>query len=367
MGRVRVAKRFLPPSVEDMFGRSVMRREISPELASHVASRLRAICTPKSDPPRHRGRAPDAAEEQAWPSAAEDEVAADDGIAADGGMAPGDGVVVGGWIPTARRWPEDPQREETVERPWESAEQGPDETAGTGGDAGPEPGRTLTRGHVLLVVTALAVAVVVAVLLLVRSQPVAEPVKLSASQGMGGGGSSTPTTSQSPSTASGLPAVAPQGPAPTPTTLLVHVAGKVRKPGVVRLAVGSRVEDAIEAAGGALPKVEMDTLNLARPLVDGEQVLVGVTPPPGGPPPGPSAGSGEAGSTTTEDDDPVVHLNTATQEQLEELPGVGPVLAERILDYRAENGPFQSPEELLEVSGIGEATLDDLRDSVQVP
>ncbi len=137
-----------------------------------------------------------------------------------------------------------------------------------------------------------------------------------------------------------------------PAVLVVDVAGKVRRPGIATLPVGSRVVDALEAAGGARRGVDLSALNLARLLVDGEQIVVGVPPPGGVAAPaasGPSAPGGSAG--------PMVNINSATQAQLEELPGVGPVTAEAILQWRTDHGPFTAVDELLEVSGIGDATL----------
>ena len=153
---------------------------------------------------------------------------------------------------------------------------------------------------------------------------------------------------------------------PTPASLVVHVAGKVRRPGVLRLPPGSRVGDALTAAGGPLGGVDLSTLNLARPLADGEQVLVGVTAPPGAPAAAPGgggvAGTGGAGQAGIG----IVDLNTATVEQLDALPGLGPVLAERIIEYRTERGRFESVEELREVTGIGERKFADLDDRVTV-
>jgi competence protein ComEA len=123
----------------------------------------------------------------------------------------------------------------------------------------------------------------------------------------------------------------------------------VRRPGIATLPLGSRVVDAIEAAGGVRRGVDLTSLNLARILVDGEQILVGVPAPGGVAAPAASAAGGAEGQ--------LVNLNTATQTQLEELPGVGPVTAEAILQWRTDNGPFTSVDELLEVSGIGDATL----------
>jgi competence protein ComEA len=149
-------------------------------------------------------------------------------------------------------------------------------------------------------------------------------------------------------------------PTPSPSTVVVDVAGKVRRPGVVTLPLGSRVVDALKAAGGVRGNADTSTLNLARVLMDGEQVLVGVPAAPGMLPPGGVVVPGTPGSTVPLD------LNTATLEQLDGLPGIGPVLAQRILDHRAEVGRFTSVEQLKDVSGIGEATFADLVDLVRV-
>ena len=133
--------------------------------------------------------------------------------------------------------------------------------------------------------------------------------------------------------------------------LVVDVAGKVRKPGIAVLPPGSRVVDALEAAGGARRGVDLTALNLARLVVDGEQILVGVAPAPGV--------AGTLGTTPPEGTS-LVNLNTADQAALETLPGVGPVTAGAILAWRTDNGGFTSVDELLEVDGIGEATLADL-------
>lgn len=147
--------------------------------------------------------------------------------------------------------------------------------------------------------------------------------------------------------------------APSPGTVTVDVTGKVRRRGVLALPAGSRVIDAVTAAGGARPGVDLSSLNLARVLVDGEQVVVGGPPPAGGAgATGPSAGAA-AGTV-------LVNLNTATAEELDTLPDVGPVTAQSILDWRTEHGGFTAIEELLEVDGIGEATLERLRPHVTV-
>ncbi len=134
--------------------------------------------------------------------------------------------------------------------------------------------------------------------------------------------------------------------------VVVAVAGKVRRPGLVRLPVGARVDDALKAAGGLTPGTSPGLLNLARRLVDGEQVLVGVDAPAGSPPGAPPGG--------------LLDLNTATPEQLDDLPGVGPVLAGRIVDWRTEHGRFASVDQLREVSGIGESKYSSMKSKVRV-
>ena len=161
----------------------------------------------------------------------------------------------------------------------------------------------------------------------------------------------------------GIPSVPTPGPSaasPSLAVLLVDVAGWVRDPGVYEFAAGARIVDAIEAAGGARPGAALELLNLAAPLVDGTQVLVvkagqapAVAPAPGG---GPAPGT--AGG--------LVNLNTAGAVELEALPGIGEVIAQRIVDHRTANGPFSSVDELLEVSGIGEAILGSIRELVTV-
>jgi len=163
---------------------------------------------------------------------------------------------------------------------------------------------------------------------LVTSSPLAEPV---------GGG----------------PTAAAPAAAATPGTVTVDVAGKVRQPGIAVLDEGARVVDALAAAGGARPGADLTGLNLARVLVDGEQVVVGEPPPSGvAAAAAPTAGASPAGPAT------LVNLNTATEAELDTLPEVGPVTAASILAWRDEHGGFTSVDELLEVDGIGEVTLD---------
>ena len=181
--------------------------------------------------------------------------------------------------------------------------------------------------------------------------------------GAAGAGAGIPPVSGTPSAlvpvaaASGSPVAAtptgsPSASASPTGSIVVDVAGKVRRPGIVTLPLGSRVVDALEAAGGARKGVRLGVLNLARVLTDGEQIVVGVPPPPGIAASAASDPTAAVGAVT-----PVVNINSATQPELEELPGVGPVTAQAILAFRSENGAFTAVDELLEVSGIGDATL----------
>lgn len=137
--------------------------------------------------------------------------------------------------------------------------------------------------------------------------------------------------------------------------VVVHVVGAVRSPGLYQLPEGSRIDDAIRKAGGARTRADLSLVNLAAPVADGQQILVpsrlgsGAAPGPAAAPP---VSSGP------------VNLNTATLEQLDELPGVGPVTAGKILAYREEHGAFQSIDELDAVPGIGPARLEELRQLV---
>jgi competence protein ComEA len=156
---------------------------------------------------------------------------------------------------------------------------------------------------------------------------------------------------------------------------VVDVSGKVREPGVHRLPAGSRVADALKAAGGVRPGTDIGGLNRARFLVDGEQVVVGAPsaagPGAAGVPGVPGAGvAGGSGSAVVGPGGAVapvtpVALNTATLEQLDTLPGVGPVLAQHIIDHRSRHGGFRSVDELREVNGIGDRRFADLRNLVR--
>jgi competence protein ComEA len=149
--------------------------------------------------------------------------------------------------------------------------------------------------------------------------------------------------------------------------IVVDVSGKVRSPGIHRLPAGSRVADALRAAGGIRPGVDPTGINRARLLADGEQVVVGAPAAPGGTGSGGSAGAASAAGTGAGTGAAVgpIGLNTATAEQLDTLPGVGPVLAQHIIDYRTEHGGFRSVDELREVNGIGDRRFSDLQNLVR--
>lgn len=145
-----------------------------------------------------------------------------------------------------------------------------------------------------------------------------------------------------------------------PRMLVVHVVGAVRRPGLYRLAEGSRIDDAVRRAGGPKPKAELALVNLAAPVADGQQVVVPARGAAAAVPASPGSGvsAGVAGAK--------VHLNSATIEQLDTLPGIGPITAQKILDYRAENGAFRSVDELDAVPGIGPTRLAELRPLVDL-
>ena len=213
----------------------------------------------------------------------------------------------------------------------------------------PVPGRHASRRlsvgalrlgpvHLAVVAVVAAMAVGIASWVVVRDQ--AEPVPV-------------PEVADAPAPLTSVSPTASEG---ERVEVTVDVAGKVRRPGIAVLPPGARVVDALEAAGGARRGVDLTLLNLARPLVDGEQILVGVTVPTG------VAGTlGTPGETGA-----LVNINTADQVALETLPGVGPVTAGAIIGWRTDNGAFTSVDELLEVDGIGDATLAELAPHVTI-
>ncbi|MFD5077903.1 helix-hairpin-helix domain-containing protein [Streptomyces sp. NPDC058371] len=211
-------------------------------------------------------------------------------------------------------------------------------------------------------VAALTVLLVVAAVFAVqhfwagRTQPVRAPEVVRTSTPYGGQGeraAAGPGPSGDTSVSAGA----------TGAAIVVDVSGKVRNPGIQRLPAGSRVADALRAAGGVRPGTSTEGLNRARLLVDGEQVVVGGPAPAAGP--GVAGSSGSAGSAAGAAPAAPVSLNSATPDQLDALPGVGPVLAQRILDYRTQHGGFRSVDELREVNGIGDRRFADLRNLVR--
>jgi competence protein ComEA len=234
--------------------------------------------------------------------------------------------------------------------------------------------RAVVAFLVVLVVAVLFFAVRVA-----RAQETSAPQPVPTGEGVVGRGSVSATFSPSTSggMSSGVSVGATTGPASargSPERLVVDVVGQVARPGVVTVPGGSRVVDVLAAAGGALATADVQRLNLARLVADGEQLFVpkpGETPPPllgtvGGAAPGvPAAGSGGAGSGSASAAGPI-DLNSATLAALDTLPGVGPVLAQRILDWRTQHGRFTTVDELGEVSGIGDKLLEQLRPKVRV-
>ncbi|GAA3537250.1 ComEA family DNA-binding protein [Nocardioides daeguensis] len=230
----------------------------------------------------------------------------------------------------------------------------------------PLAGRLPALGLPQVAVVALAVALGLAVttwwVLRDRTEPLA-PVSA---------GAAAPLVATAPSASLSIaPSVSPStSRQPTPgsadpssgsATVTVDVAGKVRRPGIVVLSAGARVRDALAAAGGARRGVDLTPLNLARVLVDGEQIVVGARSPGGAVAPTGGSGAGASGPAG-----PLVNLNTAGQAELEGLPEVGPVTAQSIIAWREAHGGFTSIDELLEVDGIGPRTLEQITPHVTV-
>ncbi len=151
-------------------------------------------------------------------------------------------------------------------------------------------------------------------------------------------------------------------PAPTQPPLVVHVIGAVPRPGVYELPEGSRIQDAIQAAGGLLAQAEVSFINLAAPLEDGQQLDIPYKD--GAPASDPF--SDEPQATLDVNQSELIDINTASVEELDTLPGIGPTTAQKIIEYREVNGPFQDIEDIMNVSGIGPATFEEIKDLITV-
>lgn len=150
----------------------------------------------------------------------------------------------------------------------------------------------------------------------------------------------------------------PQAEAPVKESeIVVYVAGAVNRPGVVQLAEGARAKDAVDACGGFLPTADTNGVNLAQKLKDGMQVTVPEKSPQG------AAGGAQAGAARPLPEG-MVNINTADEKELDKLPGIGPAMAKRIVEYRTENGAFQAPEEIKRVKGIGDAKYEKMKDKI---
>jgi competence protein ComEA len=216
------------------------------------------------------------------------------------------------------------------------------------------PRRRLTSRHVAVMAALTLVAVVASVGWLLRAKAV--PIAVAAAPGT--------STLPAPSASSSTSATSTPTPSATVTaTILVHVMGAVVSPGLVKLPQGARVVDAISAAGGLRGDADPAELNLAAMVSDGSQILVGTTSAPRGEV-REGAASTEGGSTGAAT--AVIDLNTATLAQLDTLPGVGPVTAQAILDYRTKHGRFAKVDELQEVDGIGTKTYAQIAPHVRV-
>lgn len=255
-------------------------------------------------------------------------------------------ALVGGWVPALEPEPvdDDPPGVPAVVTPL-------------------EPSHGARRVRPATAAAAVVLALVVVLVVWARSSSegrvVDVPARAPGAAALPSGVPSTLPAGMSP----GLPS-APAGAAQAasgPAAVVVDVEGRVRRPGLVRLTAGSRVADAVRSAGGAAPGAVLTRLNMARVLVDGEQLLV---PGPGDTPPAAPAGPGGAGSGGSSASP--LDLNSATQEGFDALPGVGPVLAGRILAWRTAHGRFTSVDELGEVAGIGPKALERLRPLVRV-
>jgi competence protein ComEA len=202
------------------------------------------------------------------------------------------------------------------------------------------------RSTIVIWVIAAALAVVAAVRLLGGEDASAPPVSLDGGPAPGAAGRGAGS----------------RGSGMAEPELYVHVAGAVRRPGLIRLARGSRVATALERAGGPTARADLTLVNLAAELQDGQQIVVPIEGAAGE---AGAAGGGAGAAGVGEVAGAKLHLSTASAEQLDEIDGIGPTLAERIVEYRDAHGGFRSVQELAEVEGIGEKRLATLRDALQ--
>lgn len=187
---------------------------------------------------------------------------------------------------------------------------------------------------------------------LTRTQVLAAVLPIVALLALAGSRLASTGTSRGPERAAPAKVVAARGSGAG--RLVVHVVGAVRRSGLFRVADGARVADVIARAGGPTRKADLASLNLAAPLVDGQQIVVPLRQPPGA---DPSTGSPSSGAR--------VSLSSATVDELDELPGIGPVTAEKIVAWRTMHGPIRSVDDLDAVPGIGPTRIEQLRDLVQ--
>jgi len=230
---------------------------------------------------------------------------------------------------------------------------------------------TFRRPHLVIVAVIVALGILLAGWAVLRARPVAVAVTSPtvAAPDSGSPGSPGPgSTGGSGAAKSGGDA----SPSPSAPSVVVHVLGAVEKPGLVTLTAGSRVQDALDAAGGLTRKADPGELNLAQQVADGQQITVGTKGKPSGELRSGStggaespSGSGSTGGSAAGSGQPV-NLNTASQAALEELPGVGPVMAGKIIAWRTEHGRFSRVEELQEIDGVGPKTYAKLAPLCQV-
>jgi competence protein ComEA len=199
---------------------------------------------------------------------------------------------------------------------------------------------SLSRGELTGLVVVVVATLLGAGLWYVRSLP--RPVDIAAPAD-----ALSPVVSQIPDSTGSV--------SPSPAPIIIDVAGWVRRPGVYEFSSGDRVIDAVNRAGGARNGADLTSLNLAAPLTDGTQIVI---PEPGSTVPG---GTGSSDTGTASGGTALINVNAASETELEDLPGVGPVTAAAIIDYRTQNGPFAAVDDLIDVSGIGPSTLEQIR------